>query len=449
MKFNTEQFDAVTHEGWVAKSMKPEEELLKLCLTSFLEKSFYQTAEETIERLVWYLEKVNKDFVLKVAIFSRIYWLRSINHFIVAWYVKNYSGNLSRSKLSSALKKMIRRPDELWEILWALKFINKWKFVFPNSLKFAFWEVIQKFDEYQMDKYKNKWDIKLYDIINLWHYKGEFIDKLMKWQLKKAERWENKLSAWEDKKSSFTSLLSEWKLGTTAMLMNMRNMLEAWVDESLIVKNLESANMKGIFPFQVLRAIWFCRYSSMSNKLLSALEEVAMKWFDNLPIEWKTAVLVDTSWSMTWGTISWKSELRPIDVASFYWALAEKKWGICYAWATDCKRPNIFAWDSVNRISEAIQKTDVWCGTDLQQAIDKVKDYDNVIVFSDMQCSYYVNNTWSIKNIYLFDLTGYENSIAVKWNMYNISGFSDIMFRLSKDLKYTSNLIEQINTISI
>jgi hypothetical protein len=197
----------------VAQPQTAEEELLKICLTSMFENSFYESNGQLAERVVQYLQQVDGDYILKLAIFSRNYGLRSINHFLIARYVQNYRGKLSRKKLQNALQKMIWRPDELGEILGALKLLNGGKFVFPNALKSIFGDILEnQFDEYQLGKYQNKGDIKICDIINLGHYKGDKIDKLMKGKIETPDTREKDMSSGGDKKEVFTEKLKKRKL---------------------------------------------------------------------------------------------------------------------------------------------------------------------------------------------------------------------------------------------
>ena len=454
MKFNTPTFKE-THEGWRAIALDDKIEIIKLCLTSFMDNTFYESQASIIARLNWYIESIfmrkEPQFILKLAIFSRNYGLRSINHYLIAyWILKNLWVGWIRDTLVKVLSKMVRRPDEFWEILWAIKFINWGKAYFPMALKKAIKIILEsgKFDEYQIAKYRNKWDLNLFDLVNLTHPKWEIFDKLMTGTLESADTWEVWLSTGWDKKEVFERQLRENKLWTKALLMNLRNMLQANVDKDLIFQALTTCNMKWIFPYEVLRALWYCKEEDMPKVLMDELEKIAYKSFENLPLEWRTAVLVDTSWSMQ-SRFNDKSTLECVDVASFYWALVSYKWYDVYAWATTIKKVEKWSGDSLLRVIQGIRNLNVWCGTDLRKAINEVTDYDNVIVFSDMQTSSYVSNTWKIKNLYLINLAPYEHSIATKWNMIEIAWFSDLCFKLAWDLKNPNNIIKEIDSIII
>lgn len=438
-----------THEWGKAVALSPEVELVKLCMTSLLEDTFYETSSETIERIKEYVNKVDWDFLLRLALFSRDYGLRSINHLLISLYIQKYRWTLDRNKLYRVLDRMIKRPDEMIEILGALNYLE-WKFVYPNSLKSVYRRFLNsdKFDAYQLMKYKNrKGIISLYQLVNLTHPKSKLIDAFVKWNLERSDTWESRISKSGNNSEDWEELMNKNKLGTLAMLMNIRNMLKAWVNQDKLAEYVDKANYKWIFPFQVLRALWEVK-EDINHRLLNSLSEIAYKSFDNLPLEWRTAVLVDTSWSMG-GDISKNSSLSRVCLASFYGALVAHKWYDVYAWATEIEKAKILTWDWLLRIINQIKNINVWVGTSIQQAIDKVKDYDNVIVFSDMQVNDYVDNTWKIKNLFLFNLSWYKNSIWIKWNIVEVTGFSDKMFELWMDLKDWKSIVNKINKIAI
>jgi hypothetical protein len=75
MRFNNQnRFTETNHNGWVVIALNPKKEIIKMCLTSLLEGKFYETAKDQIDRLISYMNLVDPDFLLKVALFSREYW---------------------------------------------------------------------------------------------------------------------------------------------------------------------------------------------------------------------------------------------------------------------------------------------------------------------------------------------------------------------------------------
>ena len=125
MKFNKKEFTK-TYEWWRAEKLDSKTELIKLCLTSFLEDTFYESWEDTIKRIIEYCRDIkNKNFILSLAEFSREYWLRSVNHLLIAIYsmLKAWDRNV-RDNLDIAVDRIVKRPDEIAEIIKAINYLS-------------------------------------------------------------------------------------------------------------------------------------------------------------------------------------------------------------------------------------------------------------------------------------------------------------------------------------
>jgi hypothetical protein len=59
--------------------------------------------------------------------------------------------------------------------------------------------------------------------------------------------------------------------------MNLRNMLEAGVDQEIITNAIQNANLKGIYPFQVMRAYRMVKEYQLSTDLIAAIENAALQ----------------------------------------------------------------------------------------------------------------------------------------------------------------------------
>ena len=69
---NLQEAKATTnHEGGKSYTLAPEQELVKLALTSFLDKSFYETMNDKLKRLRELCKKVDPQFLLKLATWAR------------------------------------------------------------------------------------------------------------------------------------------------------------------------------------------------------------------------------------------------------------------------------------------------------------------------------------------------------------------------------------------
>lgn len=447
-----------THEGGPNRALSAKAELLKICLTSFLGKTFYETPADTMRRVSEYADALinagEGAFIPKLAVFSREYGLRSVNHYLAAYYVYRMRGRQGfRDELSAFLRKLVWRPDELGEIVGALTHINgSEKPVFPNSLKSAFAELLSsgKFSDYQLAKYKNAGGFKTVDIVKLSHPAKcpESVGLLMKGKLPSADTWETAISKpGADKKAEFERLLSEEKVSGKALLMNVRQMLAAGVDSVKIEKAIEKDSFKGIFPYEFLRTLRALSESSPSPSLVRSLERKASESFRSLGLG-KVAVLVDTSGSMNDKFGGAKSTLSRKDLASFYGAMAASNGGVAYAWATDCRKVDVIPGDGILRIASQISKINVGLGTEIQKALDRVKDeYETALVFSDMQFADSIKDTGKLKRIYCFNLGSYAGTVSDGGKIVELAGFDDLMFRIGSDLRNIGPLVSEIEKI--
>jgi hypothetical protein len=143
--------------GGQAYSQSDELALVSMLLTSFVSDQFYKNAQSTLADLRKLSEKIkDKEFVAKSAIFAREkFGMRSITHAL--------AGELT-SQLNGAewgkdfYNKVVVRVDDMTEILsYYLAYkTDKENPKFPNSLKKGFAKAFDKFDGYQLSKYKGE-----------------------------------------------------------------------------------------------------------------------------------------------------------------------------------------------------------------------------------------------------------------------------------------------------
>lgn len=287
-KFNTKkipvtQQKTVNFAGGEAFKESSKLELISLLLTSFVQNSFYEKEEQTNQRLIDLIGKVEPSFVAKSAIYTRNeFGMRSISHVTAAELAK-YLSNVPWAK--SFYNKVIRRPDDMMEIL--SYYTGKGNKI-TNSMKKGFAEAFNKFDSYQLSKWRGEGkEFKLVDIANLVHpipvisdkyfvsvSRQEYIDILnKKLSVKKGDKKEiEKKLNWAKsqegetikihclealvidllkskdtvqselskagqtaknnteketlKKDAWVKLLNERKIGYMSLLMNLRNIVE-------------------------------------------------------------------------------------------------------------------------------------------------------------------------------------------------------------------------------
>lgn len=140
------------------------------------------------------------------------------------------------------LPKIITRADMLTDFL--VIYWRNGKQPLTNQIKKGLAASFHNFNEYQFAKYDRNGAIKLRDVMFLCHPKAndeteqELFDKIASRTLKTPDTWEVALSSGADKKETWTRLIEENKLGSLAMLRNLRNMMDVLVDKKVIEKGL-------------------------------------------------------------------------------------------------------------------------------------------------------------------------------------------------------------------
>ena len=158
-KFNqtTKEKDVVeNHEGAVAYSLSPEMELYSAVVTSMLSNKFYETENETLERIKGLIKKVSPEFVGKLAVYAREQmYLRSIPLVLVTELAKIHNGD---NLVSKVVKRVVARADEITELLSYYALANERKDTkklgqlssqFRKGLTYSF----NKFNEYNFAKW--------------------------------------------------------------------------------------------------------------------------------------------------------------------------------------------------------------------------------------------------------------------------------------------------------
>jgi hypothetical protein len=184
---------------------------------------------------------------------------------------------------------------------------------------------MRKFSEYHFAKYNRKTEVKFRDVLRLVHPKPDTEEQSQLWgrvvagTLQTPDTWEVQLSAGGDKKEVFTRLISENKLGTLALLRNLRNMRDARVDRQLIADALGRADVSKVFPYQFIAA---ARHApefepALDQALLRGLQQAA-----KLP--GRTVVIIDVSGSMYGAPVSAKSEMTRAHAACAIAAIARE-----------------------------------------------------------------------------------------------------------------------------
>lgn len=354
-KYNSKKESRIPTEtnlmGEKAFKLDPKEELVATVLTTFMQKSYYETENEVLTRIRKAASEVDPLFVAKVALYARREAnMRSSSHVLAG----ELASRVSRTDWASRFyNKIIVRPDDMSEILAYYHTINKGsgKVKIPNSIKRGFKARLEKLDPYLIDKYKMKGrDISLIDLVNIFHpvpneknaeaYKllmknnGKGIDALYT-----SKILEKEMSAAgqtggdkkEAKKEAITAVLENTAgMPMFNLLRNLRNILLYAPDQvDGAIEQLTTAEKvvkSKLLPFRFLSA--YNEVSAMSfggknaskivfedekeaglvsesvfkankTKILNGIEKAIELSCANIPVlEGRTAILIDHSGSM-------------------------------------------------------------------------------------------------------------------------------------------------------
>lgn len=474
-RFNTSAAQArktTNLAGGDAYVMDPKFELVSVLLTSFVKDQFYRSAGDTMEKVKELIDKISdKKFVAKSAIYARDkFHMRSITHVAAGELAKRVKGEQWTKQFYA---NVVQRPDDVTEIM--SYYGHNFGKPFPNSLKKGMALALQKFDEYQIGKYKGSGkSISLIDAINLVRPKPtKAIDLLVKGKLRAPETWEKKLTQAgqkakndeekEDlKNKAWKDLVLENKIGYFALLRNLRNILEQSPEivgqVCRILTSEKRIKKSKVLPFRFLTASEEIQKTTFegSRKVLEALAKAADIALQNVPaFPGKTLIALDISGSM---------EGRPIAIGSlFAAALYKANDAMLMLFKDDARYKTINPALPVSAIQSEIMRGVSYGGTNFDAIFQEANaPYDRIIILSDMQAwmggygtpdkafKDYKKRTGATPNIFHFDLAGYGSMQFPQNNVYEIAGFSDkafdIMAMLEKDRKA---LIKEIEAIKL
>lgn len=393
-----------THEGATSISVSPIKQLRRSLMACMLfEDTFYEDGESVADRIRSLVQKVKFEDAAQAAIDAREkFKLRHVPLLVVRELLRNHSGR----KVGDLVHRVIQRPDEMGELL-AIYWKDQPNAPLSSQLKIGLARALKKFSAYELAKWDNDGKdgkIRIRDVMFLTHArpkgaedrytakerKGKaaytlnqhevLFKQLAEDKLEIPDTWETQLSAGAGKKDLFERLMREKKLGTLALLKNLRGMLEVGVSEDLIRASLAVAKTDRVLPFRFITA------AKYAPRLEDALEATMMKCLrESEQLKGKTALLVDVSGSMK-DPISAKSEMRRLDAAA----------GVAMLLREVCERARVFRF---NQVTEEIPPRQGFAlreaigypsgGTDLGQAVryvyEQFPECERLIVLTDEQ----------------------------------------------------------------
>jgi len=368
------------------------------------------------------ITKVQPKFVEDLAVAARSnYNLRHVPLLLARELAR--AGTLK----ANLLTQVIQRADEMGDFLslyWA-----DGKTPLSNQVKKGLAAAFCKFNEYSLAKYdRASAAIRIRDVMFMVHPKPAddaqtaLFKRVAEQSLATPDTWETQLSAGEDKWVTFTRLMQENKLGALAFLRNLRNMLEAGVDENMIRTYAAKVNVSKVLPFRYIAA---ARVVPQVEDMLESMMLRSLESHAKLP--GKTKLYIDVSSSMYNAKVTEKSDLTRQDASL---ALAMLCREICedvevYSFSGQALRippRHGFA------LADAIKSSQGCSGTRLDTSLSQfaASKADRIIVLTDEQ-SHDVTRAPSVYGApvgYIINVGSYQNGVNHgAWT--TVTGFSE------------------------
>lgn len=469
-KFNkpkTKTTKVINYAGGESYKSSDKLEFISILFTSFLKNQFYRSETETIQKIKDLVSKLDKKFVAKASIYARtVFGMRSVSHLVageIAYINRSKKGITGETWTKHYFDNIIYRCDDMMEIL--SYYLHTYGKPIPAALRKGFRTAIQRFNRYQIGKYKkSNSDLSLIDLVKLIRPKAnQNLNDLIHGTLESPETWEVELTKagqnGKSKKEAWTKLVQEKKLGYFALLRNLRNILQEaneitpevvkqLLDEKLIKKSL-------VLPFRFLTAINEIEKINIegSRQILMALNKAVDISLNNVPkFDGKTLIALDTSGSMVG---------KPAEIGSLFSAILYKNNDADFMnFSSKAIYQNLNPMDSTLTIAKGVKFQNG--GTDFHCIFQTAKKkYDRIFILSDMQgwigfdtpvADYksYKIKTGANPIIYSFDLAGYGTMQFPEKNVYCIAGFSEKIFDIIRFMESDKNaMINEIEKINL
>lgn len=469
-----------THGGGRATlHLTPIQQLRRSVASCLLwEQEHYESGQTIADRILTLIPQCDPSAVAALAVEARHEMnLRHVPLLLLAGLTNNFNGKM----IGDTIARTIGRADELAELVSIYAKTNKVepskvRSIVTKQMKRGLSMAFAKFSAHELAKYNRDSVVKLRDVAFLVHAKapskekGAVLANLVNRsffpeqtkssgfpvratyeldgtpQLETPDTWEVALSGGADKKETFERLLREEKLGYLALLRNLRNMVGAGVDRTLIrTALLARKGAHKVLPFRFLAA------AKAEPSLESVIDEAFLAHLQQQPkLPGRTVVIVDVSGSMG-ARLSMKSDLTRAQAASAVgailrevcddvavYATAGSDWKHTHATAEVPARRGIALIDAIWAMCHPLGGGGIFLNQVMSWVNEREKTYDRVIVITDEQdCSRGTADAPEQANPlgqfnYLINVASAKNGIGYgKWT--HIDGFSESCLRFIQE----------------
>lgn len=414
-----------THEGAPAVPAPNALAQLRRSVLSCLlwEDEFYEDGQVIAKRLYDAARAVAVEDLAALTVEARsVHNLRHAPLLLLSVLIERARG---QSLVADTIAATIQRADELSELV-ALYWKNG-KRPLSAQLKKGLARAFTKFDAYQIAKYDRAKSVRLRDVLFLCHATPKDEEQAAMWKalvdgtLTSPDTWEVELSAGKDKRETFERLMREGRLGYLAVLRNLRNMVQAKVDDTLIRETLLARKgAQRVLPFRYVAA------ARAVPQLEPVLDEALSMALDGMaPLPGRTIILVDVSGSMD-TPLSGKSDLNRIDAAATLASVIPGQVRVFTFSSALVEVPPRRGMAGV----DAVLRSQPHGGTLLGAAIAAVGQFphDRLIVVTDEQSQDTVGRP-TAERAYMINVASYQNGVGYGKPWVHISGFSENVLR--------------------
>ena len=473
--------------------------MYKRTINQLLEDSFYETDDEQLAAVVRRFDAAadeDPEFVLQLAAYARQeLYLRDIPQVLLVLAANDdrFKDDSPESLIREWAPAIIQRMDETATAL----AIHDQLFggTAPWPLRRGIEDaLVSMADAYTLGKYElSRREVTLHDVFNRVHptpiddeqavlferfMRGDLDDYPDVEPLPSPNTWETVISERGNTRDAWETLIEgeEYSLPIFASIRNLRNMLEAGVDEDTIVEHLDLAAVRyaPLYPFRYYQA-----YTALQNADVQApavdrwLEDAIDVAVETVPDGLgDTFVAVDLSGSMDMA-LSKNSTLRLKEIGALFGAILADQGAEIGGFGDDFQTvpmhidtPVLQRQGAVLAIDEDVgNSTNGWKA--LEYLRDRGEPVERIVVFTDMQIwdstpftprddrtvkatfDAYREAVSADTALYLVDLEAYGDLVTPEGyeNVYNISGWSEQVLSFIQHAEDPMDVLAEIEAI--
>ncbi|MFC6721572.1 TROVE domain-containing protein [Halobacteriaceae archaeon SHR40] len=487
------------HEGGEAfEPADPRLALYKRTINQLLEDSYYESDEEHLAAVVQRFDAAadeDPEFVLKLAAYARQeLYLRDIPQVLLVLAANDdrFKDDLDESLIREWAPAIIQRMDETATALAVHDDLFGGTAPWPlrRGIEDA---LVEMADAYTLGKYTlSRREVTLYDVFNRVHpepvdeQQEELFERFMRGDLDdypnvdplpSPNTWETVISDWGNTQDAWETLIEndEYTLPIFASIRNLRNMLQAGVDEEVIVDHLdlEAVRHAPLYPFRYYQAYKTLQQAGIQAPAVESwLEQAIDVSVEHVPNGLgETFVAVDLSGSMD-SHLSDNSTLTRKEIGSLFGAILAERGARVGGFGDDFQTvpmhvdaPVLQRQDALLGIDEQVgHSTNGWKA--LRHLREEAIAVDRIVVFTDMQIwdsrIRFSDDANTIRekfdnyraavapeaSLYMIDLASYGDLVTPEGyeDVYNISGWSENVLEFIEHAEEPGQVIDEIDS---